>query len=396
MASEELSAYELERLEHIKRNHEQLVRLGLVSADSKPLMHFKEPKTAVPKRQKKMMPSIAPDSLRRSSRVAKLTPEYDEKKINNFGDDDREVVDKSKGKGKKRAAKPEWDDDEDSGDDEQAEILASTTAFLQAAREALLQFVTSHDGQAPETSDGWRAEAVKRWGEHCGNDRNWEAFVTSRLSKPPPPSPHDLLQEYYVRPSRARTAGLAWPPLPSFPSEPFLPPPFACGFLTHPCQMRSRRFGNPPPQAADMWQLLCCCVLMSRVSSWSTKHRCISGFFQAYHSPSAFLEQVVKQGKHSALKEIIASLGLFDDRLKGLVGITEAFLLGDDEFMVDLKEHKIRGIGEFGWHSWLIFCRDGGATLKANDAALTTFCNWRKKSAAAETKAKEGEGKVVD
>jgi hypothetical protein len=203
MASAELSAYELERLEHIKRNHEQLVRLGLVSADSKPLMHFKEPKTAAPhKRQKKMMPSIAPESLRRSSRVAKLKPEYNEEKINNFGDDDREVGHASRAKGKKRSLEPESDsggEDSDSGDDEHAEILASTTAFLQAAREALLQFVSSHDGQAPSTSDGWRAEAIKRWGEHCGQERDWETFVTSRLSKPPPPSPHDLLQEYYVR-----------------------------------------------------------------------------------------------------------------------------------------------------------------------------------------------------
>ena len=207
--AESLSAYELERLEHIKRNHEQLVRLGLVSADSKPLMHFKEPKTAAPKRQKKMMPPVAPESLRRSSRVKKLTPEYNESIINNFGDDDREV--ERKGKGKKRSAKAnsDEDDDESGDDDEQAEILASTTAFLQAAREALLQFVTSHDGQAPATSDGWRAEAVKRWGEHCGKERDWEAFVTSRLSKPPPPSPHDLLQEYYVRPPPTRAPWFA-------------------------------------------------------------------------------------------------------------------------------------------------------------------------------------------
>ena len=147
-----------------------------------------------------------------------------------------------------------------------------------------------------------------------------------------------------------------------------------------------------------MWQLLCCCVLMSRVSSWATKHRCISGFFEAFPSPSVVLEQVVNQGQHGALKEIIASLGLFDDRLKGLVGITEAFLLGDDAFMVDLKENKIRGIGEFGWHSWLIFCRDAGASLKPNDAALTTFCNWRKKVAAAAAKqgaaGGEDDGKV--
>jgi hypothetical protein len=30
----------------------------------------------------------------------------------------------------------------------------------------------------------------------------------------------------------------------------------------------------------------------------------------------------------SACKEIVHSLGLFDDRLKGLVAITQAFLLG--------------------------------------------------------------------
>ena len=42
----------------------------------------------------------------------------------------------------------------------------------------------------------------------------------------------------------------------------------------------------------------------------------------------------------------INSLGLFDDRLKSLVGVTTAFLLPDegaDAFSVDLKAHKIRG-----------------------------------------------------
>ena len=131
-----------------------------------------------------------------------------------------------------------------------------------------------------------------------------------------------------------------------------------------------------------MWQLLCCCVLMSRVSSWATKHRCISYFFSAFPTPSDFLETVVRQSQMDDLKTGIGSLGLFDDRLKGLIAITEAFLLGGDRFAVDLdpKGHKIRGIGEFGYHSWLIFCRDQGGTLKANDAALASFCSWRKKN----------------
>jgi hypothetical protein len=46
----------------------------------------------------------------------------------------------------------------------------------------------------------------------------------------------------------------------------------------------------------------------------------------------------------------------------------------------DLKEHKIHGIGKFGWQSWLIFCRDMGGTLpKVEDATLSSFANWRKK-----------------
>ena len=35
--------------------------------------------------------------------------------------------------------------------------------------------------------------------------------------------------------------------------------------------------------------------------------------------------------------------------------------------------------GKFGWHSWLIFCRDMGRTLKCEDAALVSYANWRKK-----------------
>ena len=67
----------------------------------------------------------------------------------------------------------------------------------------------------------------RRWGELAGGGpraagRDWEAFVTSRLSKPPPPSPEPLLQEFY---------------------------------------------------AADMWQLLCCCVLMSRIPLWARTPR---------------------------------------------------------------------------------------------------------------------------
>ena len=42
---------------------------------------------------------------------------------------------------------------------------------------------------------------VRRWGALAGagkEDREWKLFVESRLSTPPPVSPIDFLQEYYV------------------------------------------------------------------------------------------------------------------------------------------------------------------------------------------------------
>ena len=42
---------------------------------------------------------------------------------------------------------------------------------------------------------------VRRWGALAGagkEDRDWKLFVESRLSTPPPVSPIDFLQEYYV------------------------------------------------------------------------------------------------------------------------------------------------------------------------------------------------------
>ena len=84
---------------------------------------------------------------------------------------------------------------------------------------------------------------------------DWRAWTTSRIGTPPPPSDLQLLQEYY---------------------------------------------------AHDAWQLLVACVLMSRVSSWATKHECISKFFQAFPTPTAALA-----AKPDAVLAIIKPLGLF-------------------------------------------------------------------------------------
>lgn len=71
------------------------------------------------------------------------------------------------------------------------------------------------------------------WGKNvaAASPPSWEIYVKSRLSCPPPLSPYGLLQEVY---------------------------------------------------APDTWKLLVACVLMSRVSSAETKHRCLSAFFDSY------------------------------------------------------------------------------------------------------------------
>lgn len=321
-----LTEYERQRLEHIKRNHEMLLRLGLVSDTPS------APSASRPKGRRMVAAAVAPESLRRSARMLGATPDYSNELIDTFG----EALDRKAERGAKRARVHECDGDNDGGEaGARREILESTMAFLREARAALSQFVTSADGEAPATADGWRTEATRRWGNLAGAaggdkaGRAWEVFVRSRLATPPPPSPHDLLQEYY---------------------------------------------------AHDAWQLLCVCVLMSRVSSWDTKHRCISAFFGAYPTPSAFAQLVVERSETAALRALINSLGLFDDRLRSLTAITTAFLAGADAFDVTLQPaHKIHGVGQFGVDSFCIFARDQGAKLKPADAALASFCNWRRK-----------------
>ena len=76
--------------------------------------------------------------------------------------------------------------------------------------------------------------------------------------------------------------------------------------------------------------------------------------------------------------KILAPLGLFENRFRAVVAISERFL-GMDEFHVSLdKEFKIYGIGEFGVDSFNIFCRGGGASMAPSDRNLAAFCRWLK------------------
>jgi len=138
---------------------------------------------------------------------------------------------------------------------------------------------------------------------------------------------------------------------------------------------------------------------MSRVSSWKTKHECISAFFEKYPTPTAFAEESDSNNIFGAIR----SLGLFDDRLRSLVALTDTYLRGAkleptkkksaraDEFKceVDRKSiNKIHGVGPFGVESWHVFCRDEGATIKLSKGGepLAPFVAWRKRAAKAEAK----------
>mmetsp|Transcript_2962 Transcript_2962/g.9254 ORF Transcript_2962/g.9254 Transcript_2962/m.9254 type:complete len:224 (-) Transcript_2962:240-911(-) len=210
--------------------------------------------------------------------------------------------------------------------------------FLRSVREAALPtlVVDAADG------DQWRREARRRWGPLAGGgqERDWRLFVETRLSSPPPVSPLDFLQEYYC---------------------------------------------------ADVWRLLVSCILMSRVSSWDTKHRCISNFFAAYPTPSDFASET----DESNIQTAIHSLGLFHDRLKSLVALTDHFLRGaqdpDDaarrldafDLATDRDSpHKIHGLGPFGHDSYLVFCKDQGATIRLSPGGkpIEPFVAWRRRS----------------
>ena len=78
-------------------------------------------------------------------------------------------------------------------------------------------------------------------------------------------------------------------------------------------------------------------------------------------------------------------LGLFDSRMQSVAAVTLRFL-EMAEFKVGLdKETKVRGIGEFGYQSYLIWSRNQGANLTASDRNLRAFCDWLKKKAKEES-----------
>ncbi|QDZ22488.1 hypothetical protein A3770_07p50060 [Chloropicon primus] len=322
-AKGELSEYERQRLAHCQRNREYMERLGVGLGAIKELENvFGIPRTAAPSKRKKRERSEGGGGRRRSARLKGGEVEYTaEDEAGGEGKRRRRSKGPSTSGNTSRAAKHEAEAKRAREEEVMKEWLRESRKVLAMSK------IESLDGE-----DGLHREAaIKYWGPHvvaCEKDRQeavcWQTYVESRLASPPPPSPHALLQEFY---------------------------------------------------AHDAWRLLACCILMSRVSSWETKHSAIAEFFRVFPTPSDFSEQ-----DPDLARGVMHPLGLFDNRYKALVSLTNRFLTAP-KFDVGLeKENKIYGIGQFGVESYNIFCK-GNIEFAANtEKALKLYCNWHAKN----------------
>ena len=309
------SDYELQRLDHMRRNREYMERLGVTLGAAAMATTATSNKTSKAKARKQKIRATDDDDVvverRKSRRLQGVKVEYSSDALDVLVKEEEE-----EGRGSPRKRQKVATALEESDAIKEKEWLREHVLWLRESRKALLSVpVAAGDHQTK-----WKEEAVRRWGDSvvAAGKCSWKAFVESRLSRPPRPSPLALLQEFY---------------------------------------------------AHDVWRLLCCCLLMSRVSSWETKHRCISAFFELAPTPTDFLG-----AKTDAIREIIGPLGLFDNRMKGLAALTNKFLTAES-FSVDLGPEKVYGIGEFGVDSYKVFCL-GQTHEKCKEKALKDYCRW--------------------
>jgi len=322
-----LTEYEKQRIAHVARNKAYMKRLGIhdlamtVRIGGGEKKKQKQNNNNNNNRTKKNKMKKAPERF--SSRIRNKPAENDGSFVDNLNDNCVTTIRKETIKQQQRQQKRTTTHEE---------MLETSVCWLENARMILLKRTNKTESittgrTTTTTNDHWRDEAVARWGEcvpALASVVNWEAFVKSRLGTPPPPSDMQLLQEYY---------------------------------------------------AHDGWQLLVACILMSRVSSAAVKHRCISGFFEKFPTPSSFHTNA----KPDEVFEIISSLGLFPNRMRSLVEVTTRFLTCAGRFEVGLDpETKIYGIGVFGMDSYLIFCR-GDLSHEADDKNVQAFVNWQRK-----------------
>ena len=301
-----LSAYEIQRLENIKRNEAQLKKIGLAT---KP----KEKKKALKSKKRKEVTAIPPE--RRSKRLKGAEVDYTSERIDNWSEEQEEREEQLQER-KKATVKLSTE-----------AILEKSRQWLKDSKEELLKRagLAKGSGAIGSKQSNWRQQAVKRWGAKVEEVEvtDWEAFVVSRLSKVPPRSPAGLMQEDF---------------------------------------------------AACPWKLLVSCVLMSRVSSHETKTRVIAAFFARYPTPSHVLD-----ADPAEALPLMNPLGLFDNRFRSVVAISQSFV-SKPVFEIGMsKELKVYGVGQFTFDSYCIFCRDMGREMAPDDSTLKTYTSWLKK-----------------
>ena len=329
-----LTEYERQRIAHVARNKQYMARLGITDLAMVVHNHNNKNKNnnEEKKKKRKTVPKLRTEPTRASSRIQKKPAELDGSFIDEYSELE---MWKKEAKRKKISTSDDDESNKENHVNSTVEALETSREWLENARTILLKRTTckkKSNGNASSAkttaNEHWRHEALARWGD-CVPEieavADWKAFVTSRLGTPPPPSPYMLLQEYYCH---------------------------------------------------DGWQLLIAVVLMSRVSSADVKHRCISGFFEKFPTPTSFH----KNATPDSVFEIIRPLGLFPNRMRALVELTTRFLSECGKFEVGLTpELKIFGIGVFGMDSYIVFCQ-GDLTHEPDDKNVKAFVNWQRKN----------------
>ena len=164
-----LSQYELERLETIKQNQARLVELGLETAAAEVREISEKKKAAVATEKKERQKRMPAPPTRVSKRIREEKPQYTAEKIDRFGD---ELDAKAEKQARSRA----------SDEDKAAARAEAMEAARQMLEEARARVRRERGTRAPGVDPaGWRATALKRWGERCTcTTDDWEGFVASR------------------------------------------------------------------------------------------------------------------------------------------------------------------------------------------------------------------------
>ena len=173
--------YEELREFNIRRNNKMMKEMGL--DELKP----QKKKAPVKKRKPPARNEPRAEPERRSKRTRGETPDYTHEKIDRFG----EELDMLAERGGRQQSQAEQM--QDSGLEQEALELQEE---LREKRKEQRARVAASIGASASGEEGWHQFAVKRWGESVdlASPESWQAYVTSRLTTPPPPSPMNLLQ----------------------------------------------------------------------------------------------------------------------------------------------------------------------------------------------------------